>query len=149
VAFASEAKAVLAAFPQERRPDRALVHDFVSGAVPGADEHTFFENVRSVLPGQSLCIDSGRETVRQHCWLAQDAGLEAVRELLLDQVTLERGWLDPAWLKRQLSGRQHKAARWSRRHLSLLWKLLTLEMWCRQFLDGDRALQPEAAWPRH
>jgi asparagine synthase (glutamine-hydrolysing) len=69
-------------------------------------------------------------------WLAQGAGLEAVRELMLDRVSLQRGWLDPLWLKRHLGGRSHTAARWARRHLSQLWQLLTLEMWSRQFLDG-------------
>jgi len=77
VAFASEAKALLAAFPEERRPDRGLVHDFVAGAVPDADEHTFFENVRSVPPGHLLCIEQGRETMRRH-WNFRP-GVEASR----------------------------------------------------------------------
>jgi asparagine synthase (glutamine-hydrolysing) len=80
-------------------------------------------------------------------WLAQGAGLQAVRELMLDRVTLERGWLDPLWLKRRLGGRAPKAARWARRHLSQLWQLLTLEMWSRQFLDGDHTPRRGDAWP--
>ena len=74
-------------------------------------------------------------------WLAADQGLDAVRELLLDQVTLERGWLDRRWLKRRLGGERAKAAQWVRRHLFQIWHLLTLELWCRQFLDGDHELR--------
>jgi asparagine synthase (glutamine-hydrolysing) len=74
-------------------------------------------------------------------WLAADQGLDAVRQLLLDRVTLERGWLDPRWLKHYLGGERHKAARWVRRHVSQVWELLTLELWARQFLDGDDELR--------
>jgi asparagine synthase (glutamine-hydrolysing) len=81
-------------------------------------------------------------------WLAADQGLDAVRQLLLDQVTLQRGWLDPGWLKRRLGGGRHQASHWVRGHLSQVWKLLTLELWCRQFLDGDYAVQPVATCPR-
>jgi asparagine synthase (glutamine-hydrolysing) len=92
IAFASEAKALLAAFPEERRPDHALVHDFVLGAVPDADEHTFFENIRQVLPGHLLCVESRRETSRQH-WhfrpgneASRTDAPEALRALLTDAV---------------------------------------------------------------
>lgn len=74
-------------------------------------------------------------------WLAADQGLDAVRQVLLDQVTLERGWLDRRWLKRRLGGERAKAAQWVRRHLFQIWHLLTLELWCRQFLDGDDGLR--------
>ena len=74
-------------------------------------------------------------------WLAADQGLDAVRQVLLDQVTLERGWFDRRWLKRRLGGERAKAAQWVRRHLFQIWHLLTLELWCRQFLDGDDGLR--------
>ena len=92
VGFASEAKALLAAFPEERRPDRALVHDFAVGAVPDADEHTFFDNVRSVPPGHLLCIEPTRAVTRQH-WnfrpgteASRPDAPEAFRHLLKDSV---------------------------------------------------------------
>jgi asparagine synthase (glutamine-hydrolysing) len=68
VAFASEAKALLAAFPEERRPDRQQLRDFVGGNLPDPDagERTFFENVKSVLPGHFLRIETTRETSHQH-----------------------------------------------------------------------------------
>ena len=74
-------------------------------------------------------------------WLAADQGLDAVRQVLLDQVTLERGWFDRRWLKRRLGGERAKAAQWVRGHLFQIWHLLTLELWCRQFLDGDDGLR--------
>ena len=92
MAFASEAKALLAAFPEERQPDHALIHDFVLGAVPDADQHTFFENIRQVLPGHLLCVEPQRETSRQH-WhfrpgneASRTDAPEALRALLMDAV---------------------------------------------------------------
>jgi asparagine synthase (glutamine-hydrolysing) len=74
-------------------------------------------------------------------WLGSDSGLDAVRTLLLDRVTLERGWLDPVWLKRRLGGERSRAARWVRTHVQRVWELVALELWCRQFLDGDDGLR--------
>jgi asparagine synthase (glutamine-hydrolysing) len=82
-------------------------------------------------------------------WLASDSGLDAARQLLLDQVTLERGWIDSDWLKRRLGGQRHRAANWTRAHLAQVWRLLTLELWCRQFLDGDVTWRPAVTCPRH
>ena len=94
VGFASEPKALLAAFPEERQPDCALVHDFAVGAVPDADEHTFFENIRSVPAGQSLCIETSRERMHPH-WnfrpgteAARPDAPEAFRHLLEDAVSI-------------------------------------------------------------
>lgn len=60
VAFASEPKAILAAFPDEREPDEREVHAFLSGAYPDGTEATFFRNVRSVLAGETLTFEDGR-----------------------------------------------------------------------------------------
>ena len=48
VCFASEAKAILAAFPEERIPDVREVERFLAGGYPDAGEATFFQNVKSV-----------------------------------------------------------------------------------------------------
>jgi asparagine synthase (glutamine-hydrolysing) len=74
-------------------------------------------------------------------WLSSDSGLDAIRGLLLDRVTLERGWLDPAWLKSRLGGKRSRAAHWVHSHVQRVWELLALELWCRQFLDGDDGLR--------
>ncbi len=94
VAFASEPKALLAAFPEERRPDLPLVRDFVCGAVPDADDHTFFENIRSVNPGETLTFERDRHRNRRY-WNYQPGtevprpdAAEQLRALLEDSVRL-------------------------------------------------------------
>ena len=69
-------------------------------------------------------------------WLGTDAGLDAVRALLLDPVTTRRGWLDARWLRRRVGSGRTQAARWVRAHIFQVWHVMTLELWCRQFLDG-------------
>ena len=75
-------------------------------------------------------------------WLGADEGLDAVQAVLLDPITLQRGWFDPRWLRRRLGGSRAGASRWARQHVYQIWHLLTLELWCRQFLDGDRPIPP-------
>jgi asparagine synthase (glutamine-hydrolysing) len=60
VAFASEPKAILAAFPQEREADSARLRTFVRNSLadPDGDGHTFFKNVRALSPG---CVMRIRE----------------------------------------------------------------------------------------
>ncbi|HEX7417352.1 MAG TPA: asparagine synthase (glutamine-hydrolyzing), partial [Steroidobacteraceae bacterium] len=94
VAFASEPKAILEAFDVERRADQPLVRDFVAGGLPDCDEHTFFEGIRSVHPGESLRIDRRGESSRRY-WNFEpgvetarpDAGA-AFRALLDDAVNI-------------------------------------------------------------
>jgi asparagine synthetase B (glutamine-hydrolysing) len=78
-------------------------------------------------------------------WLAGPEGLSAFREILLDPHTRERGMINDPWLRGCLGGTAAAAARWIRGHLELAWALLTLELWCRQFLDADVSMQPPAA----
>jgi asparagine synthase (glutamine-hydrolysing) len=77
-------------------------------------------------------------------WLAGAENFESVRDILLDQTTLERGWLDRAWLRHRMGGPRRLAQHWVRRHLQLVWKLLTLELWCRLYLDNDLGMRPAA-----
>ncbi|HEX7417877.1 MAG TPA: asparagine synthase-related protein, partial [Steroidobacteraceae bacterium] len=81
-------------------------------------------------------------------WLAGEAGVASIRALLLEPRTLERGMLDRAWLTRRLGGSASSAARWIKQHLGETWTLVTLELWCRLFLDADRALRPAATLAR-
>lgn len=75
-------------------------------------------------------------------WLGGVESFDSVRSVLLDRATLERGWLDRAWLRHRLSRPRRLAQHWVRRHLQLVWKLLTLELWCRLYLDDERGLRP-------
>jgi asparagine synthase (glutamine-hydrolysing) len=60
VAFASEAKAILAAFPEEREPDRREIYAFLAGGQPDVGDATFFRNVRAVPPGTYLELGRDR-----------------------------------------------------------------------------------------
>lgn len=67
-AFASEAKALLAAFPEFRKPNYAMLYHFLpSGAVDDGPE-TFFEGVVQLLPGHNLHLDltNGRLSTEQY-----------------------------------------------------------------------------------
>jgi asparagine synthase (glutamine-hydrolysing) len=74
VAFASEAKAILTAFPEEREPDRAELHAFLAGAAPDGTEATFFRGIRNVPPGALAVIEPDR--VRVETWWGFQPGVE-------------------------------------------------------------------------
>lgn len=94
IAFASEAKAVLAAFPEERQADTTSVRDFIAGAAPDSDEHTFFDNIRSVMPGETVQIGLTGVSARRY-WsfqpgeeLSRPDAAEEFGSLLADSVRL-------------------------------------------------------------
>jgi asparagine synthase (glutamine-hydrolysing) len=59
VAFASEPKAILAAFPEEREPDHREVYAFLAGGCPDVGEATFFRNI-GALPA-ATCMTFRRD----------------------------------------------------------------------------------------
>lgn len=98
-AFASEAKALLAAFPELRKPNYAMLYHFLpSGAVDDGPE-TFFEGVVQLLPGHNLHLDltNGKLSTEQYWtvepenfrdrWVGSDP-VESLRELLNSSVDL-------------------------------------------------------------
>ncbi len=66
VAFGSEAKAILAAFPSEARADWKIAYEFMAGGWPQADENTFFANIKSVPPAHNLIFDQTRMSRRKY-----------------------------------------------------------------------------------
>jgi asparagine synthase (glutamine-hydrolysing) len=92
VAFASEPKAILAAFSEERRPDGAEIERFLAGEFTDTGETTFFANVRVVPP--ATCLVWSREGVARRSTWSFEAGDETpkpdaeerFRELLRDAV---------------------------------------------------------------
>ncbi len=73
-------------------------------------------------------------------WLRTD--LKAFRnEILLDDQTRRRGWLDPAGVEKTLA--EHDADQ--ALHGATVWGLLMLELWARRYLDGP--LDPPPAPP--
>jgi len=94
VAFASEPKAILAVFPEERRPRLAEVAHFLSGAYPNTGEGTFFAGIAAVRPGHHVVV--GRTGLRSRPYWGFEPGREdarpdaeeAFRALLTDAVRL-------------------------------------------------------------
>jgi asparagine synthase (glutamine-hydrolysing) len=94
VCFASEAKAILAAFPEERGPDVAEIERFLAGGYPDAGEATFFENVKSL--GTATYAVFSREAMRSATYWSFTPGDETpkpdaeerFRALLADAVRL-------------------------------------------------------------
>jgi asparagine synthase (glutamine-hydrolysing) len=75
-------------------------------------------------------------------WLGSGDGLDAVRGLLLERATLERGALDRKELTAQLGRSRGRAGRWITRHAQQTWRNVTFELWCRLFLDADPCGNP-------
>lgn len=57
LAFASEAKSILAAFPEERRWSKGAMYDYLHRGWTDVDERTFFENIQMVPPGRIVVFD--------------------------------------------------------------------------------------------
>jgi asparagine synthase (glutamine-hydrolysing) len=94
VAFASEPKAILAAFPEERRVNGEYVRWFLAGASPDWGQETFFAGIKSVEQGTSLVLQRDGSAATRRYWqvepdryTVQDPE-EEFRELLTDAVRL-------------------------------------------------------------
>jgi asparagine synthase (glutamine-hydrolysing) len=61
--------------------------------------------------------------------------MDYIREILLDPRSLNRGYFQPAYVRRILE--EHLAGRVN--HRLLIWSLLSFEWWNRLYMDGDRA----------
>lgn len=65
-------------------------------------------------------------------WLKEDPALQArVRDVLLDQRTRERGWINPEFINKLVE--MHMAGGWD--HSAAIWQLLVLELWMRSYMD--------------
>lgn len=96
ICFASEPKAIVEAFPCERRPDMREVERFLSGGFPDAGAATFFANVKSLRPGTYAVVS--RDGMRSASYWDFTPGVEdpnpraeeEFRELLTDAVRLRQ-----------------------------------------------------------
>jgi asparagine synthase (glutamine-hydrolysing) len=69
--------------------------------------------------------------------------MDYIREILLDERTLSRGWFKPEYVRGVLN--DHLEGRIN--HRLLIWSLLSFEWWNRLFLDepaGDALARPAA-----
>lgn len=66
-------------------------------------------------------------------WMKDDAALQArVRDVLLDQRTRQRGWVNPEFIEQLVE--LHMAGGWD--HSNAIWQLLVLELWMRSYMDA-------------
>ena len=99
--------------------------------------------VRDLLPASIVNRRKMGFPVPFDTWLRQDFGAE-VSALLVSERAMSRGWFKPESL-RTLVDRHFSGAHDGSRQI---WALLTLELWARIFLDGDREWldDPRTAW---
>lgn len=64
----------------------------------------------------------------------RDKNLEYVKQILLDQKTLDRGYFQENYIKKIID--EHVSGQTN--HRLLIWSLLSFEWWCRIFVDGQR-----------
>jgi len=65
-AFASEPKAILAVFPEERRPNLAELFAYLAGAYPLCSEETFYAGIRSLPAGHFMTVRADGVTLQRH-----------------------------------------------------------------------------------
>jgi len=56
IAFASEAKTILQAFPEESEPDYTQMYGYLKNGETNMGDTTFFSNIKSLLPGRIMKI---------------------------------------------------------------------------------------------
>jgi asparagine synthase (glutamine-hydrolysing) len=97
LAFASEPKAILAAFPEARALDEGVLARFLRSGLQDACQRTFFAKLRSVRPGHCLKVEDGVSRERSFWSLNPEEAAtrytlrrpaDTLRELLADAVKL-------------------------------------------------------------
>ncbi len=77
IAFASEAKAILSVFPQEREIQQAELAGFLSGNSPDTSDRSFFKNVFQTLPAHITVIR--RDSIHVEKYWLFEPGTETTR----------------------------------------------------------------------
>ncbi len=102
--------------------------------VRGLDKrHLFKKAMAGVLPGEILRKRKQGFGLPTSVWLREDrATQDLMRDVLLDDCTRRRGWIEPAFANRLVE--LHMAGAWD--HSGAIWQLLVLELWMRKYMDG-------------
>jgi len=122
--------------------DHKLI-EFVCTRIPAsmkmkglATKHIFKEAVRNLVPAEILDRPKQGFGVPIDQWINQQLRAR-VRETLTEVRTMQRGYLEPRYIKLLLD--EHERGR--RDHAMELWALFMLELWHRRFVDDARPTQ--------
>jgi len=95
--------------------------------------HLFKKAMHGILPEDILRKRKQGFGLPTAVWLKSDSATQdLVREVLLDERTRQRGWVEPEFVAQLL--RMHLAGGWD--HSGAIWQLLVLELWMRKYMDG-------------
>ncbi len=99
----------------------------------GTSKYVLREAMRGLIPEDILVARKQGFAPPEDAWFRGPA-LPYLREVVLSQRSLGRGWFRPKALERIFA--EHVAG--TANHKKLLWSLACLEWWGRIFLDGER-----------
>lgn len=95
LAFASEIKGILAAFPEDAEPDESELGAYLLGANPDSGATSFYRHILAVPPATFLTVTRNRVGAPQVYWNFQPSSVairedpvETFRELLVDSVRI-------------------------------------------------------------
>ena len=99
----------------------------------GVSKYVLRRAMRGLIPDSTLWARKQGFAPPEDAWY-RGAALPYIRDVLLDGRSLERGYFQPAAVRRAIE--EHAAG--ARAHKKLLWSLLCFEWWNRIFVDGER-----------
>lgn len=95
--------------------------------------HLFKKAMTGILPETILRKRKQGFGLPTAVWLRDDRGTqELMLDVLLDERTRQRGWIEPTFVGRLLE--RHMAGTWD--YSGPIWQLLVLELWMRRYMDG-------------
>lgn len=95
--------------------------------------HLFKQAMRGILPEEILRKRKQGFGVPTAIWLKNDPDAQQfVRDILFDARTLQRGWVNPDYIRRLVE--LHMDGGWD--YSSAIWHLIVLELWMRSHMDA-------------
>lgn len=95
--------------------------------------YLFKKAMQGILPEEILRKRKQGFGLPTAIWLKNDrATQELMREVLLDDRTRQRGWVEPTFVNKLVE--LHMAGAWD--YSGAIWQLLVLELWMRKYMDG-------------
>ncbi len=123
--------------------DNKLI-EFVCTRIPASmkmkglgTKHIFKRAVRDLVPAEILDRPKQGFGIPINQWINREMR-ERVRGTLTEARTIQRGYVEPQYLKVLLD--EHERGR--RDHATELWALFMLELWHRRFVDDTRSSRP-------